>query len=59
MEFYHIALMLRVFFAKKDKMPDNIGDLNTDMMARDDIVGPEYYVKVKHFVMEYEKRKWL
>lgn len=58
LELYHIIIMLKVLFAKKEAMPD-FKDFDTDMFLQDDLVTPEYFSKLKLILSEFEKRNWI
>lgn len=37
----------------------NASEITDDFMINADLIGPEYYAKLKLIVLEFEKRNWI
>lgn len=57
-ELYHILIMTKVLLIDSKKMAE-LDDFVDDAFFDANMVGPDYYQKLKLIVKEFEKRNWL
>lgn len=57
-ELYHILTMVKVTMLDKEKMAE-IKELSEDLMLHSDLLGSDYYRKLKMVVLEFNNRGWL
>lgn len=51
--------MLKVVFAKQNMLPDTLETLNDDIFSDANLVGPEYYKRLKKVVQVYIDKHWI
>lgn len=57
-EFHHLTLLFRVIHLDESKLTSSEKEEDNAIM-RIDVVGEEFYRKLKLVILEYEKRGWL
>uniref|UniRef100_A0A1B0D3I1 CHK kinase-like domain-containing protein n=1 Tax=Phlebotomus papatasi TaxID=29031 RepID=A0A1B0D3I1_PHLPP len=57
-ELYHLAAMTKILLIDKQKMAEK-KEITDDTFSDADMVGPNYYEKLKLLILEYKKRNWL
>lgn len=55
---YHILCMTRCVKLEKQKMQE-MSELTEDVFLNPDLLGVDYYRKLKLVILEFEKREWL
>lgn len=58
-EFYHIASMLKVVFAKQDMLPETLDTLNDEIFSDANLVGAEYFQRLEKVVQIYIDKHWI
>uniref|UniRef100_A0A1L8DNF4 Putative juvenile hormone-inducible protein n=1 Tax=Nyssomyia neivai TaxID=330878 RepID=A0A1L8DNF4_9DIPT len=57
-ELYHITSMIKILLIDKQKMAEKT-EITDDTFYDAEMVGPNYYEKLKLIILEYKKRNWL
>lgn len=57
-ELYHILIMIKVLLVDKKKM-EAMEELSEDLFTDPNLLGADYFRKLKLIVFEFEKRGWL
>uniref|UniRef100_A0A1B0GJS4 CHK kinase-like domain-containing protein n=1 Tax=Lutzomyia longipalpis TaxID=7200 RepID=A0A1B0GJS4_LUTLO len=57
-ELYHITSMIKILLIDKQKMAEK-EEITDDTFYDAEMVGPNYYEKLKLIILEYKKRNWL
>lgn len=58
-ELHHIVDMLKVLMTKQDSIPEDFKDMNIEMFAKENMVGPEYLERIKDIFLLMDKKGWI
>lgn len=58
-EMHHVVDMLKVLMTKKGSMPDEFKDMNCELFTNADLVGLEYYERIKDIILLMDKKGWI
>jgi len=59
MEFFHILYMIRVVLANKDIIPAFEETTNSDFFLDKNLIGPDYYEKLRIIINLYKNKNWI
>lgn len=57
-ELFHILMMTKILLLDSKKL-DGSKDISEDLMTSTDLIGPEFYQKLKLILTMFKKRNWL
>lgn len=55
----HILCMLKVVMTRQDSMPEEFKDMSDKALMNKDLLGPEYFVKLREVILLMNKRGWI
>lgn len=58
-EMGHILEMLKVLMTKQESMPDEFKDMNCEMFSNENLVGQEYYERIRDILLLMDKKGWI
>lgn len=55
----HIIIMLKVVMTRQDCMPKEFKDMSDKALMNKDLLGPEYFVKLREVLILMDKKGWI
>lgn len=55
----HILIMLKVVMTRQDSMPEEFKDMSDKALMNKDLVGPDYFIKLREVLLLMDKKGWI